>query len=120
MDAQILYKAGKYHRKDRFKPRSQRSKYIILEILIQRGRITSEELAELLTTKVQTVSKVTQSLTLSGLIVRAEEDGQCMSITDTGIRVWEEERRERQKRLECHSNPDFTEELKRSTGAIVG
>jgi DNA-binding MarR family transcriptional regulator len=120
LNALTLVKAGKYQKHANRKPRSQRSKYRVLEILIERGTITSEELADILTMTVHAISKVTQSLTASGFIVRAEDDGQYMHITKTGFRVWEEAKRERLKWQESYSNLDFAQEPKQSNGANVG
>ncbi|WP_337099730.1 winged helix-turn-helix domain-containing protein [Paenibacillus sp. YIM B09110] len=94
-----LYKAGKRYRQDGIKPRSQRSKYKILQALSESGAATAKELAEMLNMAAHEVSKAAQILTVSGLITRGEGNGQYMSITDNGIRVWAEAKREGQKRL---------------------
>lgn len=108
--AQSLYKAGKQYCQVGFKPRSQRSKYRILQVLSERGTVTSKELVELLDLTVHEVRKAAQSLTVSGLIMRGEDDGQCMSITDNGIRVWAEAKREGQKRPKRFPDLDMVRE----------
>lgn len=120
MDAQTRFKSGKYHRNAKLKHRSQRSKYRVLGILIERGALTSEELAVLLMMPAPSLSKVTQSLTVSGLIARAEKDGQFMVITDNGVRVWEEANRDWQKWLERYPDLVFTKEPESSKGANAG
>lgn len=109
--AQTLHRTGKEPRLVGLKPRSQRSKYRILQVLSERGTVTSKELAELLSMTDHEVSKASQSLTVSGLIARAEEDGQCMTITDSGIRVWAEVEREGQRRLKRFPDQDIAREL---------
>ncbi|MDQ0061079.1 MarR family transcriptional regulator [Paenibacillus harenae] len=109
--AQTSYRTGKEPRQVGLKLRSQRSKYRILQLLSERETVTSKELAELLDITVQEVNKAALSLTASGLIMRGEEDGQCMSITDNGIRVWAEVKREGQRRLERFPDPDIAGEL---------
>ncbi|MEV5030649.1 MarR family winged helix-turn-helix transcriptional regulator [Paenibacillus sp. LPE1-1-1.1] len=120
MDAQTRYKSGKYHRNAKMKHRSQRSKYRVLGILMERGTVTSGELAVLLMMPAPSVSKVTQSLTVSGLIARAEKDGQFMAITDNGVRVWEEANRDWQKWLERYPDLVFNQEPEPSNGANAG
>ncbi|MBW7476883.1 MarR family transcriptional regulator [Paenibacillus oenotherae] len=117
MYARILYKTRKTDRK----PRSQRYKFRVLEMLIQRGSITEAELAELLNLSQPSIRKVTHSLALSGLIAQEEMGGQRMMITDTGARVWNGACREQQEQLERRpDNFDFVQQLASSNGVHVG
>lgn len=100
MEGHMLRKKRATNRATEWKPRSRRYKFKVLEILIDKGAVTKEELAELLMLGMSAVNKVTRSLALSGLIVRMETDGQLLAITNTGARVWKGADLEKQKRME--------------------
>ncbi|BBI31338.1 hypothetical protein [Cohnella abietis] len=91
-------------RNPRWKHRSLRMKYLILELLGETESLTVLELTELLPNNSLSVRKVIHGLMISGLVERAEEDSDLLVITLSGARVLRAALKERREWLKC--NPD--------------
>ncbi|MCA0753550.1 hypothetical protein KP806_00685 [Paenibacillus sp. N4] len=121
MNAQTLNRAVHYHRKRTagFRDRLQRRRYMILQQLIESGPLSTGELAIQLSMTIHAVRKAALSLTVSGLVARDESNGERMTVTDTGMRVWKEADREKQRWLERQSALGTALELEPSVSARV-